>query len=152
MLKVNNIRPQETVPNADDYVLDEQPGYLLRIARRRHTLIFAKHMVEDLTGPQFSTLAKLREVGPVSQNYLGRLIYYDSATMKGVVDRLLSRGLIEIAVDPSDKRRRAIMLTKKGYQVVERATVAVRKSSQEHFSPLTDAERKTLVRLLKKII
>jgi hypothetical protein len=44
------------------------------------------------------------------------------------------------------------MLTKKGYQVVERATVAVRKSSQEHFSPLTDAERKTLVKLLKKII
>lgn len=77
MLKVNNIRPQETAPNAENYVLDEQPGYLLRIARRRHTLIFAKHMVEDLTGPQFSTLAKLREVGPVSQNYLGRLIYYD---------------------------------------------------------------------------
>ena len=72
--------------------------------------------------------------------------------MKGVVDRLLSHGLIEIADDPSDKRRRAIMLTKKGYQVVERATVAVRKASQEHFSPLTDSERKTLVKLLKKII
>ena len=119
-------------------------------ARRRHTLIFAKHMIEDLTGPQFSTLAKLREVGPVSQNYLGRLIYFDSSTMKGVVDRLLSRGLIEIADDPSDKRRRAIMLTKKGHQVVERATVAVRQASQEHFSPLTDGERKTLVKLLQK--
>lgn len=44
------------------------------------------------------------------------------------------------------------MLTKKGYQVVERATIAVRKSSREHFSPLTDAKRKTLVKLLKKII
>lgn len=69
-----------------------------------------------------------------------------------MVDRLLSHGLIEIAVDPSDKWSRAIMLTKKGYQVVERATIAVRKSSREHFSPLTDAKRKTLVKLLKKII
>jgi MarR family transcriptional regulator, lower aerobic nicotinate degradation pathway regulator len=153
MMKVNSIRWQETGTNAENYVLDDQPGFLLRIARRRHTVIFAKHMIEDLTGPQFSTLAKLREVaGPVSQNYLGRLIYFDSATMKGVVDRLLSRGLIEIADDPSDKRRRAIMLTKKGHQVVERATVAVRQASQEHFSPLTDGERKTLVKLLKKII
>lgn len=97
-------------------------------------------------------MVKLRDVGPVSQNYLGRLIYHDSATMKGVVDRLLVRKLIETAVDPSDKRRRAIMLTKKGHQVVERAVAAVRKVSQEHFSPLTDSERKTLVKLLKKVI
>jgi DNA-binding MarR family transcriptional regulator len=152
MLKVNDIRLQGSALNRDGYDLDDQPGYLLRIARRKHTLIFAKHMIEDLTMPQFSTLVKLRDVGPVSQNYLGRLIYYDSATMKGVADRLLARNLIEIAVDPSDKRRRAIMLTKKGNQVVERAIAAVRKVSQEHFSPLTDGERKTLVKLLKKII
>jgi DNA-binding MarR family transcriptional regulator len=152
MLKVNDIRLQGAPPNRDGYVLDDQPGYLLRIARRKHTFIFAKHMIEDLTMPQFSTLVKLRDVGPVSQNYLGRLIYYDSATMKGVADRLLARKLIEIAVDPSDKRRRAIMLTKKGNQVVERAIAAVRKVSQEHFEPLTDGERKTLVKLLKKIV
>jgi hypothetical protein len=94
MLKVNDIRLQGAPPNRDGYVLDDQPGYLLRIARRKHTLIFAKHMIEDLTMPQFSTLVKLRDVGPVSQNYLGRLIYYDSATMKGVADRLLARKLI----------------------------------------------------------
>jgi hypothetical protein len=44
------------------------------------------------------------------------------------------------------------MLTKKGNQVVERAIAAVRKVSQEHFSPLTDRERQTLVKLLKKVI
>jgi hypothetical protein len=73
----------------------DQPGYLLRIARRAHTLIFAKHMIEDLTMPQFSTLVKLRDVGLVSQNNLGRLIYSDSATMRGV-SGLLARELIEI--------------------------------------------------------
>ncbi|WJR79894.1 MarR family transcriptional regulator [Bradyrhizobium sp. NP1] len=153
MLKVNRIRALPSAEQtSDDYVLDDQPGYLLRIARRRHTIIFAKHMIEGLTAPQFSTLAKLREVGACSQNYLGRLIYFDSATMKGVVDRLLARGLIAIALDPSDKRRRAIMLTKKGQQVIEKAIVAVRKSSSEHFAALTESERRTLVKLLKKII
>ena len=74
----------------------DQPGYLLRAARRKHTLIFAKHMIEDLTMPQFSTLVKLRNVGLGSQNYLGRLISCDPATMRGVSDRLLARELIEI--------------------------------------------------------
>jgi hypothetical protein len=44
--------------------------------------------------PQFSTLAKLREVGPCSQNHLGRLIHYDSATITGVINRLKLRDLL----------------------------------------------------------
>ena len=39
-------------------------------------------------------LAKLLEVGPCSQNHLGRLIYLDAATIKGVVDRLSARGFL----------------------------------------------------------
>ena len=74
------------------YVLDDQAGFLMRVAMQRHTSIFTSRMVEGLTQTQFAALAKLYEVGPCSQNYLGRLIYLDAATIKGVVDRLDLRG------------------------------------------------------------
>ena len=62
-------------PGADGrYVLDEQVGFLLRVAMQRHTAIFTGRMVEGLTQTQFAALAKLYEVGSCSQNHLGRLI------------------------------------------------------------------------------
>jgi DNA-binding MarR family transcriptional regulator len=73
---------------ASEYRLDDQVGFLLRVAMQRHTSIFMSRIIKGLTQTQFAALAKLREVGPCSQNQLGRLIYLDAATTKGVVDRL----------------------------------------------------------------
>ena len=46
------------------YVLDEQVGFLMRVAMQRHTAIFTARMIEALTQTQFAALAKLYEVGP----------------------------------------------------------------------------------------
>jgi DNA-binding MarR family transcriptional regulator len=134
------------------YRLDDAPGFLLRVALRTHTSIFAAKMIEELTAPQFSTLAKLREVGPCSQNHLGRLIHYDSATITGVINRLKSRGLIKSSKDPLDPRRREIDLTEKGTRVADAAIETVGEISSETFAPLTREEFRTLTELLKKII
>ena len=90
------------------YALDEQIGFLLRIAMQRHTAIFTARMIEGLTQTQFAALAKLYEAGTCSQNQLGRLIYLDAATIKGVVDRLSAHGLVSALGDPIDRRRRAV--------------------------------------------
>jgi DNA-binding MarR family transcriptional regulator len=134
------------------YALDDQPGFLLRVALRTHTTAFTAKMVEGLTAPQFSTLAKLKEVGPCYQNYLGRLIHYDSATITGVINRLKNRGLIESIIDPLDRRRVAIDLTENGARVADQGIAAVKEVSRDTFLPLSAAERATLTTLLKKII
>ena len=95
-----------SAPARKPYVLSEQVGFLLRVAMQRHTAIFMSRMIEGLTQTQFAALAKLLEAGPCSQNHLGRLIYLDAATIKGVVDRLLARGLVTTGHDPQDRRRR----------------------------------------------
>jgi len=41
------------------YVLDDQAGFLMRVATQRHTSIFTSRMIEGLTQPQFAALAKL---------------------------------------------------------------------------------------------
>lgn len=134
------------------YTLDDAPGFLLRVALRTHTSIFTAKMIEGLTGPQFSTLAKLREVGPCSQNHLGRLIHYDSATITGVITRLKARGLITSYEDPLDPRRREIDLTEKGRRIADAAIETVGEISSETFSPLSQQEFRTLAELLKKVI
>ena len=49
--------------NAHGYVLEEQVGFLMRVATQRHSAIFTSDMVDGLTPPQFAALAKLLEVG-----------------------------------------------------------------------------------------
>ena len=61
---------------------------MLRLAQQRHTTIFASLMIEELTPTQWAAIAKLKEIGPSSQNLLGRLTAMDGATIKGVIDRL----------------------------------------------------------------
>lgn len=133
------------------YVLDEQAGFLMRIAMQRHTSIFTARMVEALTQTQFAALAKLYEVGPCSQNHLGRLIYLDAATIKGVVDRLGVRGFVSALADPKDRRRRAVALTDRGREVTERALKVAAEITTATLAPLTAEEQRTVTRLLKKL-
>ena len=72
--KLKVVAPTADVAEPGRYVLDEQVGFLLRVAMQRHTSIFTSRMIDGLTQTQFAALAKLYEVGPCSQNHLGRLI------------------------------------------------------------------------------
>lgn len=131
--------------------LDEHVGFLMRIAMQRHTAIFSSRMIDGLTPTQFATLAKLHEVGPCSQNQLGRLIYLDAATIKGVVDRLSARGLVTALSDPKDRRRRAVALTERGREVTGTACQVGAEIAAATLAPLSADERRLFNRLLKKL-
>lgn len=137
--------------SSGSYRLDEQVGFLMRIAMQRHTSIFTANMVEGLTQTQFAALAKLYEAGPSSQNQLGRLIYLDAATIKGVVDRLNARGFVTALSDPKDRRRRAVTLTDDGRRVTEAAMKVAARITSQTLSPLTATEQRTIAALLKKL-
>ena len=133
------------------YQIDAQVGFLMRVAMQRHTSIFMGEMIEELTQTQFAVMAKLFDVGPCSQNHLGRLVYLDAATIKGVVDRLGLRGFITTGSDPSDRRRRAVSLTPNGTRVIEDAIKVAAGITAKTLVPLTADEQRVLLRLLKKL-
>jgi MarR family transcriptional regulator, lower aerobic nicotinate degradation pathway regulator len=149
--RLKSVAPRTDVSKSLRYVLEEQVGFLMRVATQRHTAIFMAGMVEGLTPPQFAALAKLLEVGPCSQNHLGRLIYLDAATIKGVIDRLKARRLVTSQGDPQDKRRRAIALTDTGRRVAESAVDVAGDITTKTLAPLTQEEQRAIVRLLKKL-
>ena len=101
------------------YILDDQIGYLLRLANQRHSVIFQNLMTHELTPTQFATLIRVAEAGKVSQNQLGRMAAMDIATIKGVVDRLKAKGLLETSPDLQDRRRSLISLTGAGADLID---------------------------------
>jgi DNA-binding MarR family transcriptional regulator len=149
--KLKIVEPPAFLAEPRQFVLDEQLGFLLRVALQRMTAIFGTRMVEALTPAQFGALAKLYEAGPCSQNQLGRLICLDAATIKGVVDRLVMRGFVSSLSDPVDRRRRAVALTNRGRAVTEEALRAAVEIATVAATPLTGHEQQTLARLLKKL-
>jgi MarR family transcriptional regulator, lower aerobic nicotinate degradation pathway regulator len=133
------------------YVLDAQVGFVLRQAQQRHTTIFASLMIEGLTPTQWAALAKLAELGPQSQNQLGRLTAMDAATIKGVIDRLTKRGFTATSPDPADGRRLLVALTEAGDKLYERATAIAVLITEETLRPLNEREQATFVALLGRL-
>ncbi len=139
----------QTAPGA--YHLDRQVGFVLRRVTQRHLAIFGS-VIPDLTPTQFAAIAKLHEVGPLSQNALGRLIAMDAATIKGVVDRLVMRDLLETSRDPDDRRRMIVALSKEGralYQALEGKAADI---TAETLAPLDAGEQAQLLALLSRLV
>ncbi|MEQ1954512.1 MarR family transcriptional regulator [Mesorhizobium sp. CN2-181] len=137
-------------PAAEGYRLQDQIGFILRRAHQRHVSIFASR-IADLTPPQFAALARLRDIGETSQNQLGALIAMDAATVKGVIDRLSARGLVELGKHDGDKRRLMVRLTDEGRRVVEELIPQAEQITAETLAPLSAREAATLVRLLARL-
>ncbi len=139
-----------TIEAPDDYRLDAQVGFLLRKATQRHLAIFAA-LMPDLTPRQFAALAKLCELGPTSQNALGRATAMDIATIKGVADRLRAKGLVAALPDPADRRRLVLAPTEAGRASYAAARPEAHRITAETLEPLSPDERMTFVALLARL-
>ena len=140
-------------PGAPSYRLEEQVGFVLRRAHQRATDTFNTVMAGfKITPRQFAVMAKLDDLGPTSQNLLGRLVAMDPATMFGVAGRLAKRGLIKQAVDPHDARLVLLELTAEGRQVVQAMKARGLEVSRRTLEPLSAKEAETFMRLLVKMV
>ena len=142
---------RKKMQTSQDYVLEDQVGFLLRQANQRHTAIFVSRMSGELTTTQFAALAKLRQVGPCSQNRLGRLTAMDAANIKSVVDRLTVRGLTKVRRHSQDTRLLMVELTRKGETTVESSIPNAIQITRETLEPLAPKDRTIFLKLLKKL-
>lgn len=145
--------PPDTDPaSVKGYVLEDQIGFLIRRSHQRATAIFEQVMAGfEVTPVQYAALAKLHDLGPTSQNALGRLVGIDPATMFGVAGRLAKRGLVTPSVDPNDARLVLLELTDVGRETVEAMKARGLEVTDKTLAPLSRDEAETLVRLLTKL-
>ena len=132
------------------YQLEAQIGYKLRLANQRHLEIFSR-LITDFTPTQFSVLVRLNDVGAVSQNQLGRLVGMDAATTKGVVNRLVDKGLVKTRPDGADMRRLVISLTDEGVAALAKTVPIAHRITTETTAKLTRREAARLCALLDKL-
>ena len=127
-------------------------GFLLRRANQRHLSVFAA-VIPEVTTTQLAALARLAELGPMSQNQLGRVTAMDAATIKGVVGRLVTRRLVTTVPSEEDRRRLIVDLTPEGralFAEPRRARAARRR--ERTLAPLSAAERERFLALLRRLI
>ena len=135
---------------APSYRLDDQVGFILRRASQRHLSIFASR-IGDLTPTQFASLAKMCEVGPISQNELGRRTAMDGATIKGVIDRLRKRGLAKTRPDKDDLRRVFVEPTSEGEKLFRDCVEEALQITDDTLAPLSSSEQARFLVLLNKL-
>ncbi len=76
----------------------------------------------DLTVPQFYTLeALVRLGGSTTMGALSREVFQVSATMTGIIDRLVRAGLVERQRSDDDRRSVVVAITPSGSHIVETA-------------------------------
>jgi DNA-binding MarR family transcriptional regulator len=86
---------------------------------QRAARVVARHFDEafqplDLTNGQFSLLMSLNRPEPASMGSIASLLAMDRTTVTANLKPLERRGLIEVAIDPADKRSRRVVLTAAG--------------------------------------
>jgi DNA-binding MarR family transcriptional regulator len=87
----------------------------IRKAARHVTQFYDRRLAPTgLTTPQFSILARLRRRGPSTINELAEELVMDRTTLGRNLRPLERDGLLAIAADPADRRRRALAVTPEG--------------------------------------
>lgn len=75
----------------------------------------------ELTGPQLWALWELGRTGPLALKDLAAQMHLESSTVVGVVDRLVTKGLVVRNPDAADRRRISLALTEKGSEILAAA-------------------------------
>jgi DNA-binding MarR family transcriptional regulator len=75
----------------------------------------------DLTNGQFSLLMALSQPPPPSMSAVAALLAMDRTTLIAALKPLTRRGLVDVAIDPADRRSRSMTLTTRGRRLLARA-------------------------------
>ena len=124
-------------------------GHVSRIGHRVLVEALAEH---DLRLPHFAVLAGLSDFGPMAQHALADRLGLNRSHLVGYLDDIERRELVLRERDPDDRRRQRVALTPSGRTLVRRLKQVAQRSQDEYLGVLSEAERETLVSLLRRVV
>ena len=146
---VANEAPLEAV---DTRYLKTLVGYNARRASLVIIELFMARMVPyGLKVVDFSVLSLVAHNPGVTSRQLCAALNVLPPNLVGLIAALERRGLIERRPHPSDGRAMGVHLTAKGIDLIGQAEQTAFDLEVDATARLTDAERKTLIRLLQKV-
>jgi MarR family transcriptional regulator, lower aerobic nicotinate degradation pathway regulator len=135
--------------------IKERPTWLLSRAYAR-----SRQLLNDgfeatgsgLRSYHYRLLATLEERGPTGQADLGRLLRLDRSDVVALLTELEGLGLVERSVDPSNRRRNIVTITRPGARRLRALDPVIDEIQERLLAPLSEAERRQLSRLLRKLL
>ncbi len=129
------------------------PGHLLRRAQQLSNALFAEECgAFDLTSVQYAALNALAGHGDVDATRLASLIAFDRSTIGGVLERLVTKGLITRRTAASDRRVKRLKLTPEGHKILDEVEAPVARVQQRLLEALNAHEREAFLAALTKLI
>jgi MarR family 2-MHQ and catechol resistance regulon transcriptional repressor len=99
----------------------------------------------------FAILEVLLNKGPCPVNEIGSRVGLTSGSMTSAIDRLEKKALVERRTDTGDRRARVVHLTPEGRKLISCAFGAHARTMDELGDNLSEHERATAIRILKKL-
>jgi DNA-binding MarR family transcriptional regulator len=104
-----------------------------------------------VTADQFVLLALLADQDGVTQQELVRRASSDANTVRAMLVRLESRGLVARGRHPTDRRARSVMLTRQGRQTYEKLWADSEAARQRLLAVFAPQEAEILIEFLNRI-
>lgn len=124
---------------------------LSRLIDQRLKAVFNQHGLEAW---EYDLLASLRRIGPPYELTAGEILealMITSGAVTNRIDRLEQRGLVQRRQPTGDKRFVRVRLTATGRKLMDAALGDHLTNETDILEPLTDSERRQLIKLLRKL-
>lgn len=128
----------------------------IALARRFYqitlSVVAEAHANTELRPLEFGVLIHVHETPGIDQHTLAERMALDRTSISGMVYHLEQQGLIERAVNGTDRRARELRLTPAGKRLHDRQLPRALAAQERIFDALTAAERRTFTDLLVRVI
>ena len=133
--------------------LDKNPGFLFRRMQQVSVSLFLDRLREfDITPLQYTILRIIRAQPEIDQISVSSQAILDASTVKDIVARLETKGLVKRKTGKQDRRTRSVSLTRAGDKLLAAVEQEVRRAQKELLAPLSGQEQATLLRLLRTLL
>ncbi|MDP9292672.1 MAG: MarR family winged helix-turn-helix transcriptional regulator [Verrucomicrobiota bacterium] len=136
--------------------MQNSPGIHVWLILMKAFHALAAHAAEsmkltDLGDSDFRVLEALLHKGPLPVNTIGPKVWLTPGSISVAVDRLVNKGLVSRRDHAGDRRVRQVALTAKGRALITKGFREHAAAMEKAMSVLSETERQTLLRLLKKV-
>jgi len=132
---------------------------VLQIARRLRQIThevdrYSKYMQENyqITIPQLVCLREIHENGPIALGALSKIVYVNSSTVTGIVDRLERRNLVRRTRVSKDRRQIHVEITEEGLEFIANAPGPLEEKFTQRISKLDKDEVKAILFAIEKLV
>ncbi len=120
----------------------------IRINQRLYGAMASRLKTVGLSIPQFDLISTLSESEGLSQQDLAERLYVTKGNVSGLVDRLVTGGLVERRALANDRRSHALYLTEHGRALTEKGLAIQRSYVAETLGQLPPRDIRDLERVL----